>query len=105
MNGTASSRNLEALMILFNYEILIYVIVHIRVYLQNHSKFILTWEAMHFPSFVEVHQDQQANNTVIVINHFVRVNVGSAHPQKVTIFDNLFNFLTYLKVKVCILPV
>lgn len=66
---------------------------------------MLTREAMHFPSFAGALPDIEANYTVMVINHFIGVIVGSTHLKKMTIFDNLFNLLAYHRAKVWIPPV
>lgn len=84
------------------FDIIVYLIMHIHVGLHNHGTCILARKVMHFPLPAGALLDLEADCTVMVVNHFVGVIAGSVHPKRMTFFDNLFNFLLYLRAKVCI---
>lgn len=88
----------------FDCKIFIYLAMYICICLHNCGSYMIAWESMYFPSPGGTLSDMQVGSTVVIVNHFIRVVAWSSHSQKPTFFDNLFNFLLYLKAKVCISP-
>lgn len=90
------------MMIPFYYEIIIYIIVPIGVNLHNHNTCMHVQEAVHFPSPIGALPDPESNCIVMVINSFVGIIDGSTNPMKMTVFDTLFDLLSYLREEIYI---